>query len=156
MGISGSGKTTLGMALADTFNYLFLEGDTFHSEANKNKMKSGIPLTDSDRLPWLEEINKRLQAPSTDSIVLACSALKENYRKIITQGLPKDGVVWISLEGDYNILKKRMENRTHFMPSSLLDSQLEVLESPKNAIVLNCSLSIKAMIELLKQQLNES
>ena len=77
MGVSGSGKTTLGKALAKKFNYRFLEGDLFHSDANKNKMKQGIPLTDTDRLPWLNKINHTLLNSLDQEVVVACSALKK-------------------------------------------------------------------------------
>ncbi|MDB2327872.1 gluconokinase [Flavobacteriaceae bacterium] len=155
MGVSGSGKTTLGKALAKKFNYRFLEGDLFHSDANKNKMKQGIPLTDTDRLPWLNKINHTLLNSLDQEVVVACSALKKEYRAILSSNLPKDTLLWVYLNAEYTVLKKRMENRSHFMPVSLLESQLELLEPPKGAIALNSSHSVEQMIEQLKTYLND-
>jgi len=155
MGVSGSGKTTLGNAIAKKFNYVFLEGDAFHSELNKEKMKKGIPLTDQDRLPWLIKINQTLQSKKGVKIVLACSALKENYRELLQQKLAQKTVLWVYLKSEFSVLKKRMENRDHFMPVSLLKSQLETLEAPKKAITIDSSLSIEKMIYQLKPHLHE-
>jgi gluconokinase len=155
MGVSGSGKTTLGNAIAKKFNYVFLEGDAFHSELNKEKMKKGIPLTDQDRLPWLIKINQTLQSKKGVKIVLACSALKENYRELLQQKLAQKTVLWVYLKSEFSVLKKRMENRDHFMPVSLLKSQLETLEAPKKAITIDSSLSIEKMIYQLKPHLYE-
>lgn len=155
MGVSGSGKTTLGNAIAEKFNYVFLEGDAFHSELNKEKMKKGIPLTDQDRLPWLIKINQTLQSKKGVKIVLACSALKENYRELLQQKLAQKTVLWVYLKSEFSVLKKRMENRDHFMPVSLLKSQLETLEAPKKAITIDSSLSLEKMIYQLKPHLYE-
>jgi carbohydrate kinase (thermoresistant glucokinase family) len=155
MGVSGSGKTTLGNAIAKKFNYVFLEGDAFHSELNKEKMKKGIPLTDQDRLPWLIKINQTLQSKKGVKIVLACSALKEDYRELLQQKLAQKTVLWVYLKSEFSVLKKRMENRDHFMPVSLLESQLETLEAPKKAITIDSSLSIEKMIYQLKPHLYE-
>ena len=155
MGVSGSGKTTLGNAIAKKFNYVFLEGDAFHSELNKEKMKKGIPLTGQDRLPWLIKINQTLQSKKGVKIVLACSALKENYRELLQQKLAQKTVLWVYLKSEFSVLKKRMENRDHFMPVSLLESQLETLEAPKKAITIDSSLSIEKMIYQLKPHLYE-
>jgi carbohydrate kinase (thermoresistant glucokinase family) len=155
MGVSGSGKTTLGNAIAEKFNYVFLEGDAFHSELNKEKMKKGIPLTDQDRLPWLIKINQTLQSKKGVKIVLACSALKEDYRELLQQKLAQKTVLWVYLKSEFSVLKKRMENRDHFMPVSLLKSQLETLEAPKKAITIDSSLSIEKMIYQLKPHLYE-
>ena len=155
MGVSGSGKTTLGNAIAEKFNYVFLEGDAFHSELNKEKMKKGIPLTDQDRLPWLIKINQTLQSKKGVKIVLACSALKEDYRELLQQKLAQKTVLWVYLKSEFSVLKKRMENRDHFMPVSLLESQLETLEAPKKAITIDSSLSLEKMIYQLKPHLYE-
>ena len=155
MGVSGSGKTTLGNAIAEKFNYVFLEGDAFHSELNKEKMKKGIPLTDQDRLPWLIKINQTLQSKKGVKIVLACSALKEDYRELLQQKLAQKTVLWVYLKSEFSVLKKRMENRDHFMPVSLLKSQLETLEAPKKAITIDSSLSLEKMIYQLKPHLYE-
>lgn len=155
MGVSGSGKTTLGKAIAKKFDYNFLEGDRFHSKANKQKMKKGIPLTDEDRIPWLRKINQTLQKKQGEKIVLACSALKKFYRKLLKDKLASETILWIHLCDEYSVLKTRMENRNHFMPITLLKSQLETLEPPKKALTINSSLAIGKMIDQLELHLNE-
>ena len=155
MGVSGSGKTTLGKAIAETFNYVFLEGDAFHSESNKEKMKKGIPLTDEDRFPWLKAINQTLLRNKGQKIVWACSALKKNYRELLEHQLTPNSILWIHLRSAFVVLKKRMENRDHFMPVSLLKSQLETLEPPEKALTINSTLTTEKMIHKLKLHLNE-
>lgn len=155
MGVSGCGKTTLSKALATAFNYEFLEGDAFHSAENKKKMKNGIPLTDQDREPWLMSINQTLQKKQEKKRVLACSALKNKYRLLLSKQLPKQSVLWVYLHCEFSVLKKRMETRNHFMPVALLQSQLDALEPPKDAVVLNSSVPLEKMIQQLKPHLNE-
>ena len=155
MGVSGCGKTTLGKVLASTYNYTFLEGDDFHSQENKKKMNNGIPLNDTDRLPWLKQINACLKNHLGTNTVLACSALKKKYRQLLSNDLPHDSILWVYLDTDIAVLQERMENRTHFMPAGLLQSQLDTLEPPKEGIKLDSSLPIKQMIDQLKPYLNE-
>lgn len=155
MGVSGCGKTTLGKVLASTYNYTFLEGDDFHSQENKKKMNNGIPLNDTDRLPWLKQINACLKNHLGTNTVLACSALKKKYRQLLSDDLPRDSILWVYLHTDIAVLQERMENRTHFMPAGLLQSQLDTLEPPKEGIKLDSSLPIKQMIDQLKPYLNE-
>ena len=155
MGVCGSGKTTLGQAIAKELDYNFLEGDKFHSKENKQKMKKGTPLTDKDRIPWLKKINQALYKNKGGKIVLACSALKKNYRNLLQEQFAPETILWIYLRNEYSILKARMENRNHFMPVTLLKSQLEELEPPKKALTMNSSLSINKMIHQLKLHLNE-
>ncbi len=130
MGVSGSGKSTVGVRLAQRLNWQFAEGDSFHPTANVMKMASGHPLDDADRAPWLEIlsgwIDKQLAA-GTDS-VLSCSALKRSYR----DRLRRPGVVFVYLEVPKEELQARVKRRSgHFMPASLLDSQLADLEPPQ-------------------------
>jgi len=154
MGVSGCGKTTLGKAIASRFNYTFLEGDAFHPKENVRKMKAGVPLNDQDRLPWLKEINVQLKSDLGQKQVLACSALKKEYRSLLSEDLPVDSILWIYLHAEFEVLKKRMEKRSHFMPVGLLQSQLDTLEPPTEAIKLDSTLAIETMIEQLKPQLN--
>ena len=147
MGVSGSGKTTLGKALAENLNYLFLEGDAFHSNQNIKKMSLGKPLTDSDRIPWLQALNRALYS-SNSGVVLACSALKASYRKLLSEGLtPAPQFIFIDCERD--LLEKRMEARRHFMPASLLNSQLEALEKPEEAIMVSGEASAEKQIDYI-------
>jgi carbohydrate kinase (thermoresistant glucokinase family) len=125
MGVTGCGKTTVGIALAEALGIEFIDSDDLHSEANKKKMSSGIPLTDSDREPWLQEVSKALQ--SHESIVVACSALKKGYRSTILAGAPT--TKFVHLNGSQELIFARLSERSHhFMPIGLLDSQFHTLE----------------------------
>jgi gluconokinase len=126
MGVSGSGKTTVGTALADALVVDYAEADTFHPQANIDKMTSGVPLTDADRAPWLEAIAGWIRTHQETGGVVTSSALKRRYRDVLRTG----GNVWFAhLHGDREVLAERMKTRKgHFMPVSLLDSQLADLE----------------------------
>jgi len=153
MGVSGCGKTTLGKALADFLEYFFLEGDAFHSKENIEKMKRGTPLNDYDRIPWLVNLNKEILESAKTGVVVACSALKERYRSDLSKGIISENTLWVYLHSDLNTLKKRLEKRAHFMPASLLESQLEILEVPGNAIHLEAALTTKEQINQLQPYL---
>ena len=153
MGVSGCGKTTLGKALADFLEHSFLEGDVFHSKENIEKMKRGTPLNDYDRIPWLVRLNKEILASGKTGVVVACSALKERYRSDLSKGIILEKILWVYLHSDLNTLKKRLEKRAHFMPVSLLESQLEILEVPGNAIHLEAAQTTKEQINQLKPYL---
>lgn len=126
MGVSGSGKTTVGTALAERLGVDYAEADTFHPKANIDKMSSGHPLNDEDRRPWLEAIAAWISGHQSADGVVTSSALKYRYRDILRGG----GDVWfLHLHGDRDLLADRMKTRSgHFMPVSLLDSQLADLE----------------------------
>ena len=131
-GVSGSGKTTLGKLLADELGWRFYEADDFHSGANIDKMKHGVPLTDEDRQPWLErlrELIKRAMA-AVENAVLACSALKRAYRDRLRTN---EEVKFVFLHGDYALIEKQMrQRRGHFMDPELLRSQFADLEEPQS------------------------
>jgi gluconokinase len=126
MGVSGSGKTTIGTALANALDVEYAEADTFHPQANIDKMTAGHPLTDEDRAPWLEAIAGWIREHQATGGVVTSSALKRRYRDVLRTG----GNVWFAhLHGDREILAERMKSRSgHFMPVSLLESQLADLE----------------------------
>lgn len=130
MGVSGTGKTTIGQALADAFGLELAEGDAFHPQANIDKMSAGIPLDDDDRRPWLEALAAwtRQRHEQGVSTVVACSALKRSYRDILRSGVPDEPTLFVHLTGTPEVLQERMASRQHFMPASLLDSQLATLE----------------------------
>ena len=127
MGVSGSGKSTVGAAIAEEFEVPFIDGDALHPPANIEKMAAGIPLTDSDRWPWLALVGAALAENRDRGVVVACSALKRSYRDAIRAQAP--GALFVLLTGSRELLAERMNHRPgHFMPSSLLDSQLATLE----------------------------
>ena len=131
MGVSGSGKTTVGALLAGRLGWSFAEADDFHPAANITKMRSGIPLDDSDRLPWLQAIAAQIDRWRAEgrSGVVTCSALKRRYRDIIIGDRPEVRIVY--LKGDRELIAHRLAARHgHFMPASLLDSQFAELEEP--------------------------
>lgn len=131
MGVCGSGKTTVGEALAVRLGVPFRDADEFHPPANVAKMSAGHPLTDDDRWPWLDAIGTAIRsAPSDEPVVVSCSALKRAYRARI-QAAAGRAVQFVHLTGPHALLAARMAARKgHFMPPSLLDSQLATLEPP--------------------------
>ena len=140
MGVCGSGKSTLGQMLAKELGTDFLEGDDFHPSANQKKMANGESLTEADRIPWLEDI--RVSADQYlsrgDRVVISCSALTKSGRQIL--GVDRRDVQLIYLHASESILAERMRIReNHFMPASLLRSQLDTLEEPEPGEALSIS-----------------
>ena len=127
MGVSGAGKTVVGTALAASLGVEFIDADDLHPAANKAKMAAGIPLTDTDRQPWLVLVGDALHAQPGRGPVMACSALKKIYRDTLRSSAPD--AVFLELEANRAELRERVEHRPgHFMPAALLDSQLQTLE----------------------------
>ncbi len=131
MGVSGSGKSVIGKLLAERLSIPFIDADDYHPDSNLLKMRSGRPLNDSDRKPWLLSLRKEIEIHSREKgVVMACSALKRSYREILSGENPGD-VCFIYLKGNTKIILDRMNQREgHFMPSALLDSQFATLEEP--------------------------
>jgi len=137
MGVSGCGKTTVGTLLANEKKIPFFDADDFHPEENIRKMQSGNPLDDNDRKPWLNILSEKIRDWNDDSgAVLACSALKKSYRKILTS--KTNDVTFIWLDGSYDLINSRMQKREgHYMPPDLLQSQFDALEPPSEAVKVN-------------------
>jgi gluconokinase len=129
MGVAGSGKSTIAAALSKHLGWACAEADEFHPQANIDKMSQGIPLQDEDRWPWLQQIQDWMTAQARDghSTVLTCSALKQSYRQLLSEA--EGRVLFIHLHGEADLLSERMQGRAgHFMPPTLLPSQLATLE----------------------------
>lgn len=134
MGVSGSGKSTIAAILAERLGWTFEEGDSLHPAANVEKMEAGIPLTDDDRWPWLAKVADWIDGrlDTGENGIITCSALKRSYRNVLNRR--GSGVEFVYLAVDHAELKERVEHRVgHFMPPSLLDSQLQTLEPPTPA-----------------------
>ncbi|NVJ84837.1 MAG: gluconokinase [Algoriphagus sp.] len=145
-GVSGTGKTTLGTALAEKLQIPFYDADHFHPAENIAKMSAGIPLNDDDRKPWLEALATKLKESKTSGgCVLACSALKEQYRKILSID---PAIHWIHLKGDRDLIWERMKARkNHYMKAEMLDSQFATWEEPNYGYKLSIDQSPQAMLE---------
>jgi len=133
MGVSGSGKTTIGTRLARQLGVVFADADDYHPEANKEKMKAGHALTDEDREPWLEALNRVMRGwlGASKGGVMACSALKESYRQTLAAGMPEGTVRYVLLDGSKELIAARLQARHHeFMNPQLLESQESTLERP--------------------------
>lgn len=128
IGVSGSGKSTISQLLSEQLGLPYADADDYHPSENIKKMSQGIPLNDKDRLPWLRNLNTLLMRNSKAGTILACSALKESYRQILSDNID---VIWIYLKGDFELIKSRLKKRKgHFMNIKLLQSQFNTLEKP--------------------------
>ncbi|XP_046350863.1 probable gluconokinase [Haliotis rufescens] len=166
MGVCGCGKTTVGEALAEKLQCEFADADDFHPEANKVKMGQAIPLTDEDRIPWLISIHHYIMRLFTEGNngIVTCSALKKMYRGILASGevtpnkdyAEKLPVLFVYLKGDRDLLNQRMEGRSgHFMPVSLLDSQLATLEEPdasEKAVTVSIDNSVDDIVAMVVKE----
>ncbi|MBB6246288.1 gluconokinase [Rhodanobacter sp. A1T4] len=156
MGVSGSGKSTIGRSLADALGWDFQEGDALHPQANIDKMSAGVPLGDDDRWPWLDRIASWISNEGEHGKhgVVTCSALKRSYRDRLHRA--GDGVCFVYIRVSRAQLERRTQQRQHFMPPSLLDSQLHTLEEPasdENALTVSGEETIDVMITAVRQWL---
>jgi gluconokinase len=156
-GVSGAGKTTIGKLLAEELGWQFYEADDFHPRANIEKMRSGRPLTDEDRWPWLERLREQItrSLASREDAVLACSALKRAYR----EGLRvNEDVKFVFLRGDYALVENQLRRRRgHFMNPALLQSQFADLEEPRpdeDVITIDLGRSPQELVDEIKAKLN--
>lgn len=154
MGVSGSGKSTIGNLLSAATGWPFADGDDYHPEANKKKMHAGIPLTDEDRAPWLFRLHELLLGwvRAGKSGILACSALKESYRQVLSANV--SDLHFILLEASAEVIEQRLRARTnHFMNPDLLASQIATLEVPANAIHVSVADDPKQTVDSILERL---
>ncbi len=150
MGVSGSGKTTVATGIAAATGFTFAEADEFHPAANVAKMAAGQPLTDDDRWPWLAELATWMadRAAAGESTVMACSALRRSYRDVLRAGPPS--VDFVLVDGSAQVIRQRMAAREgHYMPVSLLDSQiatLEPLQADESGVALDVALTPQELV----------
>jgi gluconokinase len=152
-GVTGSGKSTIGRLLAAQLQWKFYEGDDFHPSVNIEKLKRGAPLDDEDRLPWLTAIRDTIRAAIDrgENAVIACSALKESYRRMLRINAE---VVLIHLQANPELIDERLKHRTgHFMNPSLIQSQFETLEQPEAALQIDAGLSPGEIVRLIRDRL---
>ncbi|MFN6540274.1 MAG: gluconokinase [Nostoc sp. EkiNYC01] len=138
MGVSGAGKTTIGKLLADSLNWEFSDADAFHSPENVEKMRRGIPLTEADRTPWLQDLQTAIKnwLQENKNMVLACSALKESYRQFLV--VDRERIKLVYLKGAYELIQQRLQERhNHYMTEKLLDSQFNTLEEPSDTLYID-------------------
>lgn len=153
MGVSGTGKSTIGKLLGQVLDLPYFDGDDYHPQANIDKMASGVALEDTDRQGWLDRLNALALEHHGRGAIIACSALKQKYRDILTEGLPKS--CFIHLTGSFETIQKRMAARPgHFMPASLLQSQFDTLEPPENAIEVAILDSLNQIINTILKQVS--
>lgn len=157
MGVSGCGKTTVARALAGRLRWDFVEADTFHPAANVEKMRSGVPLTDDDRWPWLDAIAAHIANARANGkpCIVACSALKRAYRQRLAGG--RGDVRFVYLRGTYETIADRLAGRMgHYMPPSLLRSQFDALEEPvaeEGPLIVSIDSPVETIVEELAQKL---
>ena len=151
MGVTGSGKTTTGSLLAEQLGWKFFDADDFHPAANLEKMKRGVPLGDDDREPWLLQLRELISdcLERGEPAVLACSALKESYRRVL---LIDPRVQLVYLHGTFDQIKERLNNRgDHYMNPALLGSQFEALEEPGEGLRIDVSMPPPKIVTLIKE-----
>lgn len=156
MGVSGCGKSTIGKMLSERLDIPFYDGDDFHPKENIEKMSSGQALNDNDRWPWLETIQAfAAKQIKTQSVIIACSALKESYREILMKDL-QDQCLWVHLHGNFDLILQRINDRKgHFLPPALLVSQFDTLETPTYGLHLNIQESAESIIDQIEKAYNK-
>jgi len=155
MGVSGTGKTTIGKVLAAMLGWDFVEGDDYHPISNVEKMRGGDPLTDEDRCPWLKALRQRIEEACVqgDNIVLACSALKREYRQYLERH-DLECVYYVFLHGSEELIRRRLaERKGHFMAPNLLQSQFEALEVPEGTLQVDITPSPEEIAAEIRRKL---
>lgn len=153
MGVTGSGKTTVGEVLAAQLGWQFCDADNLHPAQNVEKMRRGIPLTDADRIPWLEALSNFVREclNRNESAVIACSALRVLYRRYL---LIDETVKLVYLKGEFLLIEKRLsERRGHYMNPKLLQSQFDTLEEPEDGITVDVAPSPEEIVRTIRSEL---
>jgi gluconokinase len=154
MGVSGAGKSTVGSRLAVRLGWAFHDADDLHTPANIERMRAGQALDDDARIPWLLSVREKMRDVSSrgDDAVVACSALKERYRALLLDGV--SGVRLVHLTAPAEVLRNRVAHREgHFMPPSLVDSQVATLESPAGALTVDATGSVDQVVARIAREL---
>jgi gluconokinase len=154
MGVSGSGKTTIGKLLADLLQWEFSDADAFHSPENVEKMRCGIPLSEADRIPWLQDLQTAIKhwLQENKNVVLACSALKDSYRQFLV--LDCERIKLVYLKGSYELIQKRLQERSnHYMSEKLLNSQFNTLEEPLNILSMDVAQPPQIIVQNIRTAL---
>jgi len=154
MGVSGVGKTTIGKLLAESLHWEFSDADAFHSPENVKKMQSGIPLSEADRTPWLQDLQIAIKhwLQENKNVVLACSALKDSYRQFLV--LDSDRTKLVYLKGSYELIQKRLQERhNHYMSEKLLNSQFDTLEEPLDTIFIDVAEPPQVIVQNIRTAL---
>jgi gluconokinase len=154
MGVSGVGKTTIGKLLAESLQWEFSDADRFHSIENVEKMRGGIPLSDAERKPWLQDLQIAIKhwLQENKNMVLACSALKDSYRQFLV--LDSDRTKLVYLRGSYQLIQQRLhERQNHYMSEKLLSSQFETLEEPSDAIYVDVAEPPQVIVQNIRMVL---
>jgi gluconokinase len=162
MGVSGSGKTTIGKLLADSLEWEFSDADAFHSPENVEKMRRGIPLSEADRMPWLQDLQTAIKhwLQENKNVVLACSALKDSYRQSLLLDSDRganakgDRIKLVYLKGSYELIQARLqERRDHYMNEKLLSSQFYTLEEPLDTISMDVAQPPQIIVQNIRTAL---
>jgi len=150
MGVSGSGKSSIGQLLAEELFIPFIDADDYHPKSNVEKMSQGIPLNDTDRIPWLNALNLVAIDNVHNGCVIACSALKKDYRSRLGQSI-ESNILKVYLKGSFDVIYDRMQNRKeHFMGAEMLKSQYDTLEEPEDALVISIVDTPQVIIQKIK------
>jgi len=152
MGVAASGKTTVGRALAERLGWRFLDADDYHPKNSREKMRAGRPLTDRDRRPWLKRLHATLAeaVAAKRPVVLACSALTEQYRRILIGNLLDVRLVYLRITPE--LARQRIRARTHFFHPGLLTNQFEMLEEPADAITIDASCPVRDSVSEIAER----